>query len=166
MLWQLKIGRLQPSQLAPGINQSCGICIPPHSACLIIRLMRLTTMQETRRTRRTLVYEQRHWRSDGPVSWREKRTRLKLPPVMIFLLFSNLFLLTFFFHWTYIFLRICYYNYISLLLVVHSFHSCLFVLWPHPTPFYSITGRKYPLIFVILSLWTLSPLINSITPIM
>ena len=47
--------------------------------------------------------------------------------VMIFLLFHNLFLLVFS-HRTHILFGICWYDYVSLLLVVHSFHSCLLVL--------------------------------------
>ena len=63
-----------------------------------------------------------------PNPQQERLSKVRLPPpVMIFLLFHNLLLLVFS-RCEHILFGMCRYNYVSLLLVVHPFHSRLFIL--------------------------------------
>ena len=84
--------------------------------------------------------------------------------VMIFLLFHNLLLLVFS-RRVHILFRMCRYDYVSLLLVVHPFHSHMFVLWlPHTV--LSYYRKVISLIFISLLPWTLSPPLGSLVPSM
>ena len=82
--------------------------------------------------------------------------------VTIFLLFPNL-LLFVFSRRVHILFRICRYNYISLLLIIHPFHSHMFILWtPHAVLPYYQKGIFH--VFVPLSPHTLSPPLGSLVP--
>ena len=82
--------------------------------------------------------------------------------VTVFLLFHNLLLLVFSQH-VHVLFGMCRYNYVSLLLVVHPFHSRMFVLWlPHAVlPYYR---KGISLIFILLLPRTLSPPLGSLVP--
>ena len=84
--------------------------------------------------------------------------------VTIFLLFHSLLLLVFS-RRIHVLFGMCRYNYVSLLLVVHPFHSRVFILWlPHAVlPYYR---KGIFLAFILLSPWTFSPPLGSLVPSM